>query len=155
MTIATRLQQYIADRKLAWDPVPHPSSSSCMESAHGAHVPPDRLAKAVVLKGHGGYVMAVLPASHHLDVADLGEALGEDLSLASESLLGNLFADCRAGAIPPVGEAYGIRTYWDEGLGRRADVWFEGGDHETLVHMNGADFGKLMGAAAALPESCH
>ena len=70
--------------------------------------------------------------------------------------LGELFADCKPGAIPPVGAAYGIKTYWDEELGTRAEVYFEAGDHQTLVHMSGADFGKLMRKSATrLPESCH
>ncbi len=156
MTIATRLQKYITERNLPWNPVAHDPSSSCMESAHSAHVAPDRLAKAVVLKGNTGYLMAVLPASHHLDIGDLGEAIGDDLVLAHESQLSLLFVDCQPGAVPPVGAAYGVQTYWDEGLGRRADVYFEAGDHQTLVHMQGADFGKLMRATAApLPENCH
>jgi Ala-tRNA(Pro) deacylase len=156
MTIANRLQEYIADRKLAWDPVSHDPSSTCMESAHSAHVPPDRVAKAVVLKGNAGYLMAVFPANHHLNVEDLGEAIGDDLVLVNESTLGTLFADCQPGAVPPVGAAYGIRTLWDENLGSRSDVYFEGGDHKTLVHMKGADFGALMRTGAAgLPEACH
>lgn len=156
MSIANRLQKYIADRQLPWDCVSHQPSGSCMEAAHRAHVPPDRVAKAVVLEGRAGYLMAVIPANHHLDVEDLGEALSDDFALVSEARLGGLFADCRPGAVPPVGAAYGIRTIWDEGLGRRADVYFEAGDHETLVHMRGAEFGALMReAAASLPESCH
>ncbi len=117
MSIANRLQKYIADRQLPWDCVSHEPSGSCMEAAHRAHVPPDRVAKAVVLEGRGGYLMAVLPANHHLDVEDLGEALSDDFALVSEARLGGLFADCRPGAVPPVGAAYGIRTIWDEGLG--------------------------------------
>jgi Ala-tRNA(Pro) deacylase len=156
MSIANRLQSYMAEAGLAWSPVTHQPSSTCMEAAHGAHVAPDRVAKAVVLKGNSGYLMAVIPASHHLDVEDLGEAITDDLTLVSESTLGQLFTDCQPGAVPPVGAAYGIRTLWDEDLGSRADVYFEGGDHQTLVHMKGADFGALMRKTAArLPESCH
>jgi Ala-tRNA(Pro) deacylase len=156
MSISNRLQSYISERQLAWDAVSHQPSSSCMEAAHLAHVPPDRVAKAIVLKGNAGYVMAVIPANHHLDVQDLGEAIADDLTLVSERTLGDLFADCQPGAVPPVGAAYGVNTLWDEDLGGRADVYFEGGDHRTLVHMKGADFGALMRKAAArLPASCH
>jgi len=156
MSIANRLQSYIVDKQVTWNPVIHQPSSCCMDAAHLAHVPPDRLAKAVVLKGNDGYLMAVIPASHHLDIGDLGEAIGDDLVLVSEGKLGELFADCKPGAVPPVGAAYGIKTYWDEELGTRAEVYFEAGDHQTLVHMSGADFGRLMRKSATrLPESCH
>jgi Ala-tRNA(Pro) deacylase len=156
MSIANRLQAYIAEQGIAWDPVAHQASSTCMEAAHGAHIPPDRVAKAVVLKGKAGYLMAVIPASRQLNVRELGEAVADELALVGEPTLGDLFADCKPGAVPPVGAAYGIRTLWDEVLGSGADVYFEGGDHQTLVHMKGADYGKLMRkAATALPASRH
>lgn len=156
MSIANRLQSYIAEQGVTWDPVSHQASSTCMEAAHGAHIAPDRVAKAVVLKGNAGYLMAVIPASDQLNVKELGEVVADELALVSEPTLGELFADCKPGAVPPVGAAYGIRTLWDEDLGGRADVYFEGGDHQTLVHMKGADFGTLMRKAAApLPAGSH
>lgn len=156
MSIAYRLQDYIAARHLAWDPVTHRQSATCLEAAQLAHVPPDRVAKAVVLQGHAGYLMAVIPANHHLDVKELGEALADDLRLVSERALSGLFADCLPGAVPPVGAAYGICTLWDESLASRPDVYFEGGDHRTLVHMSGPEFEALMRKGAArLPASCH
>jgi len=126
MSIANRLQKYIAEQGVAWDPVSHEASSTCMEAAHGAHISPDRVAKAVVLKGSAGYLMAVIPASQQLNVQKLGDVVTDDLALVGEPTLGELFADCKPGAVPPVGAAYGIRTLWDEGLGGRADVYFEG-----------------------------
>jgi Ala-tRNA(Pro) deacylase len=157
MSIACRLYEYIAGRKLVWDPVSHQTSSSSLEAAHLAHVPPDRLAKAVVLrKSQGGCLMAVIPANHRLDVDDLGEALGDDLSLVGEHTLNELFVDCRPGAVPPLGTVYGVSTFWDERLATKPDVYFEGGDHQTLVHMTGTEFDALMRRAATrLPPSCH
>lgn len=150
MSIAYRVQNYIAERELPWDPVGHRASQSSMETAHYAHVPPDRLAKAIVLEDREGYVVAVVAAHRRIDVAELGEALGRDLWLAAEPELLELFADCAPGAVPAVGEAYGISTFWDETLADKPDVYFEGGDHCTLVHMSGADFSELMRSARPL-----
>lgn len=155
MSIAYRVQDYLEERELAWDPVTHPWSGSCMEAARLAHVPPDRVAKAVVLKGPSRYVMAVIPANHQLHVRELGQALGEDLALVHERSLAGLFGDCESGAIPPLGTAYGMATLWDEALARRPDVYFEGGDHRTLVHMDGGEFRQLMLTAQALPPATH
>jgi Ala-tRNA(Pro) deacylase len=99
--------------------------------------------------------MAVVPADRRIDLRELREALGRHLVLASESELEGLFPDCSAGAIPPVGEAYGIRTFWDPSLGDMADVYFEGGDHRTLVHMDGPTFEALMRPALPLPHTLH
>ena len=152
MSIAYGVQDYIAEHDLPWEPVPHPASQSCMEAARFAHVPPDRLAKAVVLEDDDGYVLAVIPANCRLDLRELGAALQRDLWLASERELLELFADCAPGAVPPVGEGYGIPTVWDASLGHKPDVYFEGGDHRTLVHMSGPDFCELMRSAHPLRQ---
>ncbi len=150
MSIAYRVQDYIAAHDLPWDPVAHRISNSCMEAARFANVPPDRLAKAVVLEDRSGYIIAVVPANHRVDLSDLAEKLHRDLSLASERELQELFSDCAPGAVPPVGEAYGIPTVWEESLAEKPDIYFEGGDHHTLVHMSGPHFCELMSSARPL-----
>ena len=68
----------------------------------------DRVAKAVVLRDEYGYVLAILPASHHIRLQDLRMQLGLDVDLAAEYEIEELFDDCVPGAIPPVGECYGL-----------------------------------------------
>lgn len=155
MSIAYRVQDYIAEQALPWDPVPHRASHSSLEAAQLAHVPPDAVAKAVVLEDRDGYVLAVLAAHRRLDLPEIGAALQRDLWLASEPQLLELFSDCALGAVPPVGAAYGIPTVWDQSLGDKRDVYFEGGDHCTLVHMSGADFCELMRSAQPLRRELH
>jgi Ala-tRNA(Pro) deacylase len=43
----------------------------------------------------------------------------------------------RAGAVPPFGQVYGIETILDEAFVDAEEVYFEGGDHRALVHVNG------------------
>ncbi len=156
MSIPYRVQDYIAEHEVLWESVAHAPSSSCLEAARLAHVPADRLAKAVVLQNRAGtYLMAVIPANRKLDLARLRDALGDDVTLASENALERIFPDCEHGAVPPVGPAYGVATVWDEGLGAKRDVFFESGDHHTLVHVNGVDFSELMREAHALPPLAH
>ena len=151
MTIAYRVQDYIADNGLGWDPVVEHGGASCAEIAYRAHVPVARVAKAVVLKDMLGYVVAVIPGDAHLDLARLKRALGRDLELAAERELSRLFPDCAFGAVPPLGAAYDLPTFWATSLGNEPDVYFEGGDKHTLVHMFGIDFGELMRSARPLP----
>jgi len=58
-----------------------------------------------------------------------------------------LFDDCEPGAVPPLGPAYGIETLLDESLTSVADVFFEAGDHELLVHLRGEIFQALLRGA--------
>ena len=151
MTVACRIQDYIAASGFAWDPLVHSPGASCRESARLAHVPAERVAKAIVLKDATGYLVAVIPGSAHLDLERLGRALGRRLELAAEGELARLFPDCARGAVPPLGSAYGVPTLWATILGQAPDIYFEGGDKRTLVHMFGIEFGERMRVARALP----
>lgn len=155
MTIAARLQNYIARHDVAWNAVAHWPSTCCMDAAHRAQVAPDRVAKAVLLEDDYGYVIAVIPADRRLDLDDVRAAMERDLRLADEGEIASLFPDCEPGALPPIGEAYGIATVWDPALGDKPEVYFEGGDHVTLVHMTGTAFSALMNGADRLPQTLH
>ena len=57
------------------------------------------------------------------------------------------FPDCQPGALPPFGAAYGLPTLVDRSLETLPVIFFEAGDHETLVRMDGQVFlGLLQGA---------
>jgi len=155
MTIAYRVKQYINSQDIAWDAVAHGETATSSETARAALLPEGRIAKAVLLEDDGGYLLAVIGANHSLDVDALGSALQRELRLAPEYELEELFGDCEPGAVPPLGAAYGIPTVWDDSLGDRRDVYFEAGDHRTLVHTSGSDFKKLMRAAWPLRYYLH
>jgi Ala-tRNA(Pro) deacylase len=74
----------------------------------------------------------------------LGGLLAQPVCLATEQELQGLFTDCEVGAVPPLGQAYGIRTIVDRQLLDRDDIYFEGGDHRTVVHLKGGTFRRLM-----------
>ena len=46
--------------------------------------------------------------------------------------------------MPIFGAPYRIASVVDDGLERRDDIYFEGGDHRTLVHVSGDGFERLM-----------
>lgn len=155
MSIPYRVQDYIAEHDVPWDPVVHEASNCSMDAAHLAHVKPDAIAKAVVLKADRGYMLAVVPADRRVDLSAVEDEIGRPVSLARESAIAELLPGCERGAVPPVGEAFGMPTLWDPALADANDVYFEGGDHRTLVHMSGAAFGELMRTAHPLRSTRH
>ena len=148
MTISSTLNEFLKQQKVVFELIPHPHTGSSMDTAQQAHVPGNRLAKAVVLKGDGNYSMVIVPSVEHVDLAVLREQLGSGLELASESELGELFPDCDIGAVPPIGPAWGMDTYLDESfLANDKEIYFEAGDHEDLVRVSGDQFQELLGNA--------
>ena len=147
MATALTLKQYLAQHGVEYDVIRHPPTTTSLWTAEESHVPADRLAKAVVLKDRDDYLLAVLPASHHLEIRELEARLNRHVELASEQETEDLFTDCALGAIPPVGAAYGLETIVDDDIATQPDVYFEAGDHKTLVHVPGPAFERLMKGA--------
>jgi Ala-tRNA(Pro) deacylase len=79
-----------------------------------------------------------------VDLGAVRRQLNRKLGLATDSELADLFQDCEPGALPPLGQAYGIETIVDESLVGSPDIYFEAGDRVTLVHVTGKDFLLLM-----------
>ena len=143
MTIASRLKDYIDSEGISYDTVAHHRTSTSRQSAVAAHVPGSRMAKSVLVHHELGYALAVVPSTHRIELGTLQDVMDKRLGLASEDEVVSLFDDCDIGAIPPIGAAYDVPVILDESLGDAGDIYFEGGDHRTLVHVSGKDFHNL------------
>ncbi|WP_338689635.1 YbaK/EbsC family protein [Bradyrhizobium sp. 26S5] len=155
MTISPTLHKYLAAETIAYDEIPHVLTMSSTHSAQACHVSGDRLAKAIVLRRDGGYMLAVLPASHHLRLEDLRARFGDDIAMAAESEIDRLFADCAHGAVPAAGICYGLDVIVDDSIEMQPDVYIEAGDHETLLHLGRAQFARLTANALRGRISAH
>jgi Ala-tRNA(Pro) deacylase len=155
MAISRSLKNYLEEQGVQYDVVRHVHTESSMHTAAAAHVPGDRLAKSVLVVDEEGCLLVVVPSSHRVQLGELDRQLERNLGLATEDELRELFKDCKIGAIPPVGAAYGIETVVDENLTKQPEVWFEAGDHELLIHVSGEQFSKLVGNAPRRRFSRH
>lgn len=151
MTIAHTVELSLAQSHTPYELVAHPHTRSSLHTAHKADIPPVALAKAVLLEDdleHSHFMMAVVPASRRIELAELARQAGRRVHLASEEDAAGLFADCEPGAIPALGAAYGIETIVDDSVLAQPDVYFEAGDHELLVRLKAQDFGRLLANCA-------
>ena len=143
MPIAATLQKHLSRKHVAYDVVPHPPTMASVSTAQACRVPPERVAKGVVVRTEDRYVLAVLPASRRISRAELKAELGENFALASENELEQLFVDCAPGAVPPIGECYGLDAVVEPSVCDQPDVYFEGGDHATLIRVSQTQFAEL------------
>ena len=150
MAIAKTLINYLKERGIDFEEVEHAHTPTSQASAHAAHVPAHQVAKAVVLRDDKGYVVSVLPANHSLEIDWVNEELDRKLEMACEDEFKKLFGDCEVGAVPALGEAYGLKVIWDDELAYTQDIYIEAGDHEHLIWLERRDFKKLM---AGLPHT--
>ncbi len=146
MSIAPILQRYL-DQTVTYEMISHDPTMSSTRTAKACHVPGDCLAKGVVLRRDGGYMLAILPASHHIHLPAVRMQFGAKVDLASEDEIARLFSDCERGAVPAVGECYGLDVIIDDTIGSQREIYLEGGDHATLIHLNGEQFARLTAEA--------
>jgi Ala-tRNA(Pro) deacylase len=147
MTMAVTLQHYLDELGVEYEVVAHPYADTGLDTAEVAHIPPDKLAKSIMLEDEGGYLMAVCPASKKIKLGELYREINRRLEFADEAELADVFGDCVLGAVPPVGELYGIDVVVDTDLFMQPDVYFEAGDHVDLIHVSADNFQKLLSNA--------
>ena len=144
MAVAETVQHFLEQHSVEYDLVSHPHTGSSHGTAEAAQVSEDHIAKAVIVKDAAGYAMVVVPASNWVEVEHLRKEFNRDFHLATEDELAKLFSDCEVGAVPPLGPAYGVETFLDQALTSLANIYFEAGDHEQLVHTAGDNFLTLL-----------
>jgi Ala-tRNA(Pro) deacylase len=148
MAISPKLRSFMDRRGVGFDEVPHTLTMQMSRAAQAADVPSRQVAKGVLVRAGDEYMLAVAPSSRRVRLEDLQSWLGRRVTLAEEGETLALFPDCALGAIPAIGQAYGLETIVDNGLMDADDVWFEGGDHKTLVHVEGPAWRRLVSDAS-------
>lgn len=144
MSISASLKTYLDKRLINYDLIAHKHTDTTYNAARAAHVPVERMVKGVLLGDDRGYLMAAVPATRKLDLTEINRKTGRSLKVVPESQLQQVLVGCNRGAVPAIGEAYGIETVWDETLAFEPDFYIEAGDHEELVHLSHYDFMELM-----------
>jgi hypothetical protein len=91
MSIAPTLQKYLAAENIQYEVIPHELSMTSTRTAEACHISGDRLAKGIVLRRDDEYMLAVLPASHHLRLSELRTKLGDNIHIADETEINRLF----------------------------------------------------------------
>ncbi|MFN4311373.1 MAG: aminoacyl-tRNA deacylase [Ferrovibrio sp.] len=149
MGLAISLQEYLDHCDVPYEVIEHQRTNTMRAAAHYAGVPEDKVAKAVLLEDEDGYMLALVPACCAVELGHLSRLLHRRIGLATENELAELFADCEIGAVPALGTPYGIEMVIDDRLDGCDDLYFEGGDHCSLVHIRGRDLQRL------LPQAMH
>lgn len=147
MAIAEKVKSYLDNGHVIYDVHELPPFISLLQAAEEGGISPASIAKSVVLKDELGFVLVVVPATHGVDGDALSKLMYRKMELASEAQIKVAFPDCLPRFIPPLGEAYGIRTIVDDALMGAARVYFPAGDASSLIQVSGKDFFNLLSGA--------
>lgn len=140
MTIST----YLRERKIKFQMILHNPEPSATRRARSIHVAGRSVAKSVLVNSDSGYFLAVLPATHRIDLPRFEKALGlSGVSIAREDELDRVFFDCERGALPPFGRLYGLRTVVDAALAAGSEIVIDGNTRHEGFRIGYRDFERL------------
>ena len=150
-----RLMEFLDKSGVKYEITEHRSAFTAQQVAAEEHEPGQYVAKPVVVKVDGKYMMSVLSACYKIDLGALKSQLGaKSVKLADEDELGRLFDDCELGAEPPFGNLYDLPTIMDKALEKDDHIIFQAGTHEKAIKMSMNDYRKLV-VPKVLEFSCH
>ncbi|MBT3201402.1 MAG: YbaK/EbsC family protein [Phycisphaerales bacterium] len=136
--------EYLIDEGVSYIADEHPPAYTAQDVAANEHVSGDIVAKSVIVNDGGEYIMCVLPASYRLDMGKVAKVLDtEEVRLASEDEMGEIFDDCELGAEPPFGNLYYMDTVVDQHLADDEEIVFQAGSHSQSVRMRYTDYQSL------------
>jgi Ala-tRNA(Pro) deacylase len=145
MSIPRHIKEYLDSSQVPYRHSIHTPAFTAQEIAHVQHVSGKELAKTVMVLADREMVMAVLPASHRLDLDALKKQLGaKKVRLAQEEEFEKVFPGCELGAMPPLGNLYHVSVWVDQSLHANPSLVFNAGSHTDTIEMSYADFERLV-----------
>ena len=139
-----RLKELLDRHGVHFESITHLPAYTAQGIAAVTHISGKEVAKTVVVKLDGQLAMAVVPASHRIDLRRLQAETGTTtVSLASEAEFKDAFPGCETGAMPPFGSLYGVAVLVDQAVTRDREIVFNAGSHTELLRLAYEDFARI------------
>lgn len=138
------VEQMLSQGGVGFEVLRHDPTYGGQRLAQSVAVSGSLVAKTVLLQVDGAMVLAVLPATHLIDLDEVKATFrAETVALSTEEEFDEWFPDCELGALPPFGSQYGMLTLVDDGLSEDEMIVFEGNKHDEAICMRFVDYQNL------------
>jgi Ala-tRNA(Pro) deacylase len=145
--------EFLEREGVPFEVVEHERTQTAAAEAAAAGLAPADAAKTVVLRDQEGIRLAVIPASHRLDMHKVKRELeSKGLRLVTEHEMAAEFGDFEVGAVPPFGPMFHALELVDERLLDHDRILCGGGDHEHGVLVDPRDM--VRAAQARVADIC-
>lgn len=137
------IREFLRDSGVPFRLLLHRPAPSAARVAHSLHVPGARVAKAVLVRVESSFLLAVLPATHRIDLDRLAGLLGQAadaLQIANEAEVLARFPDCEPGSVPPFGHLYGLPTIVDAHLAKAPEIVVEANTRHEGIRLRYRDY---------------
>jgi len=139
-----QITEYLDKSGVKYDVLEHRPVFSAQRLAQIEHEPGRFVAKPVIVRADGRFLMCVLPADAKIDLEALkGQLDAKSVELADEEDFAGLFPDCEVGAEPPFGSLFQLETVMDKALEKDDHIVFRAGSHTKAIRLRMADYRQL------------
>ena len=146
------LTRVLDDAGTSYELLQHAHTESATAEAEALGVPPNEVAKTLVVETPTGNLRVVLPASERIDLRKLGELHGDrrkELHLLSEEQLGRDYPEFELGAVPPLGGSHADPVVVDSRIAERTSIVLEAGSHDESIRIDPAALIRVTNAEVA------
>jgi Ala-tRNA(Pro) deacylase len=141
---ASTVREYLDRAHARYTTISHQPAYTAQEVAAATHIPGRMIAKTVMVKIDGEMAMVVLPADRRIDLDYLKKVTrAQTVRLAAEEEFKGMFPGCEAGAMPPLGELYGLEVFAARELTEDDEIAFNAGTFTEVVKLPYAEFRRL------------
>ncbi|HUH80382.1 MAG TPA: YbaK/EbsC family protein [Solirubrobacteraceae bacterium] len=150
-THADAIVGFLRGAGIDFELVEHEPTMTAVAEARTAHLPPEQVAKTIVLHDGSAYVIAAISAADRLDLHKLRELLGasRQLRLASEAEIARDFPSLEVGAVPPFGPMVPAAEVIDLTLAAQRRILCPAGDHRHSVLLDPHEAVRITAAKVA------
>jgi Ala-tRNA(Pro) deacylase len=130
------IDRYLKDHHLPYEHTIHPRVIPAQRLAAAEHVSGHKVAKTVVVSVDGRLALAVVDATHKVNLDALRRSTGAaQVELVPEDTFAGRFEPCEPGAEPPLG-IFGLPIYVDASVARQPWIVMRGGTHEDALRID-------------------
>lgn len=143
MAVTNPILSYLRRNDVEFKAIEHDPADSLQLAVMQAGIPPEMVARAVLLGDEEGVLLAVLPLANAINFTQLFELVKRELEPVERAAAHHIFKDCELGTVPPLAIPFGIQAVIDDALLEQEIVYLEPGSKELLLRLSGEHFRHL------------
>jgi Ala-tRNA(Pro) deacylase len=130
----TTVTDHLEELGVRFEVLPHPPTTTALGEARALGVDAEEVVKSVVLDTESGHALAIVPASHRVDLDLVRGALDDPHArLADEEEIARDFPEFELGAMPPLPSLVNVPVVIDPKVLEHRQITFAAGTQDASV----------------------
>ena len=145
MSIPKKVLNFLEKERAKHEAVKHKTVYTAFDRAATLKVPEKIVGKTLVMRVDKKVALVLIPANKNLDISKLGKtAKAKKINFIKEAWIKKNLKGVKIGAIPPLGNLWGLPTFIDKSLVSLPKIILNSGDYSLSIKLKGTALRKLI-----------